>query len=314
MRHSIGVDIGATKMLAGIVREDGVVLHRIRVNTPAHDGAQVVRTLVTLLAELQTCEVLKTISLAGVGIGTAGQVDFVNGCVLSGTPNILNWANVELRKTLQPITGLPVWVDNDVNVQLLAEASLGVAVAKRHVVMLSLGTGIGGAAMMNGELLHGSWGGAAEFGHMTVDFQGPLCNCGARGCLELFASGAGIAAQMAQRLGLVEGQAKELTGEMVFRKAKQGDVLANEVLDQAIAALTAASVNLAHSFNPEMIVFAGGIMAEGNGALDRVRQAFAIHGISSLLGTVTLANARFGSDAGLVGAALQPHHCHSHAR
>ncbi|MFD1676198.1 ROK family protein [Alicyclobacillus fodiniaquatilis] len=314
MRHSIGVDIGATKMLAGIVREDGVVLHRIRVNTPAHDGAQVVRTLVTLLAELQTCEVLKTISLAGVGIGTAGQVDFVNGCVLSGTPNILNWANVELRKTLQPITGLPVWVDNDVNVQLLAEASLGVAVAKRHVVMLSLGTGIGGAAMMNGELLHGSWGGAAEFGHMTVDFQGPLCNCGARGCLELFASGAGIAAQMAQRLGLVEGQAKELTGEMVFRKAKQGDVLANEVLDQAIAALTAASVNLAHSFNPEMIVFAGGIMAEGNGALDRVRQAFAIHGISSLLGTVTLANARFGSDAGLVGAALQPFHYHSHAR
>lgn len=305
MRHSIGIDIGASKILAGIVREDGQVIERLRVPTPTNDGNEVVAAVIGVLEQLHTAKCLEDISLVGVGIGTAGQIDFARGLVLSGTPNIRNWQNIALRDRLGPLYGLPVWVDNDVNVHLLAEAHLGSAVGKQNVLMLALGTGVGGAALVAGRLLHGAWGGAAEFGHMTVAMQGAKCNCGARGCLEVYASGTGIARQMNERLQETDGLTRKLTSQDVFMKAQQGDTLANEIIGQMVTALGAACTSLVHSFNPEMVVFGGGVMDQGDWIVDAIRHRMQDAGIKSLVQSVSFEQARFGSDAGLVGAALQ---------
>lgn len=305
MRHSIGVDIGATKILAGLVREDGCVVERLRCATPDTDAGDVVDAVVEVLRAL--CDRVREhgVQAEGVGIGTAGQIDVQTGTVLSGTPNIRNWQNVKLCDMLAAEFALPVWVDNDVNVHLLAEARLGVAKACRNAVMLALGTGVGGAALVDGQLLHGQWGGAAEFGHMSINFTGPACNCGSRGCLELYASGPGIAARMRSRAALHGRSLGDISSMDVFVQAEQGDETARETIDELIEALCTACVNLIHGFNPSVLILGGGVMEDRHWIVQEVANRIRHRGMKSLLHSVAFKAPAFGAEAGLVGAALQ---------
>ncbi|GMA63153.1 hypothetical protein GCM10025859_35930 [Alicyclobacillus fastidiosus] len=143
MRYSVGIDIGATKILAGLVREDGTVVHRVRRTTPFDSRDGVVETTCEMVREVVLFGQTQDCCPAGIGVGTAGQVNFAEGIVVSGTPNIRDWTGVKLGELLSASANLPVWVDNDVNAHLLAEVSIGVAAGRQNVLMLALGTGVG---------------------------------------------------------------------------------------------------------------------------------------------------------------------------
>jgi glucokinase len=317
---SIGIDIGGTKIAAGIVDRSGRVLHRLTIPTPSAGKNDILVTLREVIQRLSTIEIKhETYSIVGVGIGTAGQIDFDSGRVLSGTVNIKEWNDVPLRDYVSEFSNLPVWVDNDVNVFALAEAHLGAAEGHRHVVCLTLGTGVGGGVISNGHLVRGAWGGAAELGHVSIDMNGPMCNCGLRGCLETYASGPGIARIYKEKLSsniypsvpsvdslnsqMLEPQS--ITSKTVFQLMRDGDPIARETVELVVQALAVGIVNFIHTFNPTMVVLGGGVMNQGEWLCEAVAQKVYHLGIHSLVQPVQIRVAKLGSDAGLIGAAYQ---------
>jgi glucokinase len=316
--YSIGIDIGGTKIAAGIVDETGRLVHETAAPTPQTGRDAVLQTIARLVTEeTRLAQERDWQPLLGVGIGTAGQVDFATGTVLRGTSNVEDWNDVPLRAWMRQHTDLPVWVDNDVNVVALAEKHLGAARDAEDVVCLALGTGVGGGVICGGRLLHGAFGGAAELGHITVDMNGPACKCGFRGCLELYASGTGIARLMREKLedprfadhpGRKGGPEalKRLTSREVFAWAKAGDPAAREVMDTALSALAAGIVSLIHTFNPTLVILGGGVMRDGGWIRDEVAERVLQLGIRSLVDAVDIRLAALGPEAGLIGAAWQP--------
>jgi glucokinase len=315
--YSIGIDIGGTKIAGGLVDKEGQIVSQRSVATPYAGGMAVVEAVTDLIQHLKSDAQAGRDSVIGVGVGTAGQIDFAGGRVLSGTTNIRDWNDVPLRQLLEEATRLPVWVDNDGNVMTLAEAHAGAARGHADVVCLTLGTGVGGGVLSGGRLLRGAWGGAAELGHITVNFAGPPCNCGFRGCLEVYASGTGIAQRMRERLIHRRHQAlpevaeraaaglDSITSHDVFAWMRAGDPLATETVQEMTQALAFGLVSLIHTFNPTVVVLGGGIMADGEWLRAAVERQVRQLGVRSLVHPVAIRLAHFGPVAGLVGAASQ---------
>ncbi|WP_137792072.1 ROK family protein [Bacillus sp. E(2018)] len=307
---SIGIDIGGTKIAAGLVTKKGTVVYKQVVPTATEGKDQVIFQLKQLLVDLfEATKRLGFPNVKGIGIGTAGQIDFENGIVRSGTDNIKNWNNVFLKEEVQKLYSMPVWIDNDVNVMALAESNLGAAKGYMHAVFLTIGTGIGGAVIQRGQLLHGDWGGAAELGHMSIDWNGPLCNCGFRGCLEAYASGTGVADRMTAYFEkypeLHDGSLETISARNVFQWAKEGNPHAQFILDDAMDALAYGTVNIMHAFNPALLVFGGGIVDQHSWMISDLQNRVRKLGISSLVQPVSFVKAAFGDEAGLIGAAYQ---------
>ncbi|ANX13804.1 hypothetical protein ABE41_017475 [Fictibacillus arsenicus] len=307
---SIGIDIGGTKIVAGLVTNQGEVLYKQIVPTATEGKEHIIFQLQQLINNLlKEANKLRLPTLKGIGIGTAGQIDFKKGIVRSGTSNIKYWNDIPLKQEMQRLFGFPAWIDNDVNVVALAESYLGAAKGYDNVVFLTLGTGIGGAVIQEGKLLHGEWGGAAELGHMSVDRNGPECNCGYNGCLEAYASGTGIANQMKQYLikkpELYDGSIENITARDVFQWAYEGKQHAKSVLDDSMDALAYGTVNIIHAFNPSLLVLGGGIIDQHNWINQDLQNRVRNLGISSLVQSVSFAKAAFGDEAGVIGAAYQ---------
>ncbi|XEC97383.1 ROK family protein [Paenibacillus tarimensis] len=314
--YSIGIDIGGTKIAAGLVNRAGKVIGLSEVPTPNENRQGIYKVLRDLVHSLTRFAARQGIAVKGIGIGTAGQIDFAGGRVLSGTTNIADWNDVPLRDEMSKYISLPVWVDNDVNAAALAEYHFGAARGHNDAVCLTLGTGVGGGVITGGTLLRGAWGGAAELGHMTIDLNGPACNCGFRGCLETYASGTGIARSMREKLAsfdtndgpayaLFKKDPSLITSRLVFEWKKNGDPLAVEAMNEMTTALSFGIVNLIHVFNPTMVVLGGGIMKDGEWIRDAVRQKAGTLGLRSLVDPVTIEIAELGAAAGLIGAAYQ---------
>ncbi|MCM3718543.1 ROK family protein [Fictibacillus phosphorivorans] len=307
---SIGIDIGGTKIVAGLVTLGGGVLYKQTVPTATEGREQILFQLQQLIKDcVKEAHQQRLPTLKGIGIGTAGQIDFKQGIVRSGTSNIKDWNDIPLKQEMQRLTGFPTWVDNDVNVVALAESHLGAAKGYDNVVFLTLGTGIGGAVIQEGRLLHGEWGGAAELGHMSVDRNGPACNCGYKGCLEAYASGTGIANRMKHMLKnqpeRYDGDIENITARDVFQWAAEGKPFAKSILDEAMDALAYGTVNIIHAFNPSLIVLGGGIIDQHNWIISDLENRVRSLGISSLVQSVSFKKAAFGDEAGVVGAAYQ---------
>lgn len=316
-KYSIGIDIGGTKIAAGIVNSSGKVLIRKNIPTPQENRDGIFVILRQLIHSLTLSAKDNGWELTGIGVGTAGQVDFQQGRVLSGTANIADWNDVPVRDELAKFTVLPVWIDNDVNVVALAEHHLGVAQGESNIVCITLGTGVGGGVISDGRLIRGAWGGASELGHISVHMDGPLCNCGFRGCLETYASGTGIANIMREKLAdsslnvknsaftLYKQDPKLITSQLVFQWMKEGDPIAIAVIREMITALSFGIVSFIHTFNPTMIVLGGGVMKEGMWIRDEVGETVRTLGIRSLVDPVKIEIAKLGAEAGMVGAAYQ---------
>ncbi|QJC53521.1 ROK family protein [Paenibacillus albicereus] len=300
---AVGVDVGGTKILAGLISEAGEVLRRMELPTRAGEAdpcARIVEAIESLGAEGALPPV------RGIGVGTAGQVEWRSGSIRHSSALLPGYTGTPLRQLLEDRFGLPALVDNDVNALAVAELRLGAGRGCRDFICVALGTGVGGAVVSGGRLMRGAWGGAGELGHLSVDRHGPRCICGSRGCLELYASGTGIAAGLKRRLEAAGLPADGADARAAVSGWLAGDdVHAASAVEDALDALGAAAASLAHALNPQRILIGGGVADAGEPFFAALQARFREHAMPSLAAGVELLPAVRGRDSGLIGAALQ---------
>jgi len=305
---TVGIDIGGTKVLAGVVSGQGHVLALERRPTQGHDVRKVEDTIVELVGELGD-----RYDVAAVGIGAAGFVD-VTRTVVMFSPH-LDWRREPLRARVAERLRVPVVVDNDANTMALAECRFGAGRTHRFVLCITLGTGIGGALVLDNRVYRGANGMAGEFGHIQVVPDGHRCECGNRGCWEQYASGNALVrdarelvrstSPMAQHLrSLVGGDAGALDGPDITQAARDGDPLSVELIADVGRWLGVGLAGMTAAFDPGCIVVGGGVSAAGDLLLGPTRQAFS----RTLTGRghreePVIAQAELGPDAGVIGAA-----------
>jgi glucokinase len=308
MSLAIGVDIGGTKVAGGVVDEQGRVIDRTRRFTPSTDVAATEATIAEVVAELAGRN-----EIGAVGVGAAGWIATDRATVLFA-PH-LAWRNEPLRDALTQAIGLPVVVENDANAAAWAEYRFGAARDARVVVMVTLGTGIGGGLVVSGALYRGAHGVGCEYGHMSIVPDGRRCACGNRGCWEMYASGtalahdarelAAVAPVAAHRLlELAEGDPERLTGPLVTQAAREGDPAAIEIYTAMGRWLGRGLADLAAVLDPSVFVIGGGVSEAGDLLLRPARDTFA----ETLTGrgfrpVAEVRLAELGPEAGLVGAA-----------
>jgi glucokinase len=312
-RPAIGIDIGGTKVAAGLVDTDGRVLQRARRETPHRSKSpQVVEdTIAEVIGELRDHNAYRQVM--AVGIGAAGFVDATQSSVLFA-PH-LSWRHEPLRDAMRRRVGLPVVVENDANAALWAETRFGAAEGEEAVVCVNLGTGIGGGVLLDGALYRGRFGVAGEFGHMQVVPGGHRCECGNRGCWEQYASGNALVREARELavsgspvahglLELVDGDPTRINGPLVTQAAKNGDPAAVELFEDVGRWLGVGLANLAAAFDPGLFVIGGGVSEAGELLLAPAREGFR----RQLTGRgfrpeARVVRAQLGNDAGLIGAA-----------
>jgi len=314
MRHIVGVDLGGTNIVTGIVAEDGSGIHCVRnVPTGAEEGPDVVVERIISTAKASIAEARTAIpgfELIGAGVGSPGPMDRRSGVVLL-TPN-LGWVNMPLRQRLQEGLGLRTALDNDANCAILGEWWQGAARGTRITIGLTIGTGIGGGIIIDGRLFHGASDIAGEIGHMTIDAHGRRCKCGNYGCIEAYASGPNIALRAVEAIqsggqstlpSYVEGDLKRITAQTVYEAAHQGDELALEVVRDTAKYLGAAIASLINIFNPEAIVIVGGVTRAGESLFEPLRREVARRAFKPAVQVCRIVPGELTGVAGVYGAA-----------
>ncbi len=303
--ETIGVDLGGTKMLVGVVAGDREVLHESRESSTGKTEMEIVEVLAAELEEAREARP----DVAAAGLGIPATIDHEKGVAINAVN--LEITDVPLRQILEERIGLPVFVDNDANVAALAEFLYGVGRGATNLVMLTIGTGIGGGLVLNGELYRGSIGAGAELGHTVINENGPPCqgSCPNRGCVETYASGTALAREgrvAAERhpesaLGRAVKEG-ELSGRTVTEAAIAGDEVAREVVATAGRHLGVALADFANIFEPDVIVIGGGVSSVGDLLLEPAREEVRTRALPPMNGTEVKA-AELGPDAGMIGAA-----------
>jgi len=303
----IGVDLGGTKLLAGAVDADLDVHHRAYRLAPASDRQAVLDAVVSVVEEAR-----EAIGEAkAVGFGIPSLFDHARGIAVSTVH--LPIRDVAFRDIMAERLGLPVFVDNDANVAMLAEHRFGAARGAQHALLLTLGTGIGGGIVVDGRLVRGALGSAGELGHMVIDQDGPRCqgNCPSRGCLEAFASGTALGRDALQAahehpasaLGRALAAGRAVTGALVTELAHDGDPTAAAVVRRIGEYLGVGIASLVNIFNPSVVVVGGGVIAAGELLLEPAREVLAQRALSPSKETARIVSARFGAESGMLGAA-----------
>jgi glucokinase len=244
--------------------------------------------------------------LVAVGIGAPGPLDWDTG-VIHEAPNLPGWRSVPLAARVAQAVGLPTFLENDANAAALAESRYGVARGAENMLYITVSTGVGGGLILGGELWHGAYGSAGEFGHMTVDFEGPLCDCGNRGCIEAIASGPDMAVwvgrQIAAGCASSLGDRSDLTGRDVVDAARQNDALSISALERAGRAVGFGVINVAHLVNLDVVVVGGGIANAGDLLFDPIRATVRQHLLTSTAPNLRIEPWSLGENVGLLGAA-----------
>lgn len=308
----LGIDLGGTTVKFAILTQNGEIQQKWSIDTNILDeGTHIVPDIVESINHHLALYEMKPEQFIGIGMGTPGSVDITEGTVI-GAYN-LNW------KTLQPVkeliekgTGIPFFIDNDANVAALGERWKGAGENDPDVVFVTLGTGVGGGIVMNGQLLHGVAGCAGEIGHITVDPDGFECTCGKRGCLETVASATGVvrvARQLAEEYaGGSELKARldngeDITSKDVFELATKNDDLALRVVDKVTFYLGLACGNIGNTLNPSAIIIGGGVSAAGEFLRSRVEAYFEQFTFPQVRNSTKIKLAELGNEAGVIGAA-----------
>ena len=306
----LGVDIGGTKVAAGLITAAGEVLftarRRMLVKKSAEDGLRSVTEAIEAVLSNRRAR-----AVTGIGISVPGWVDSQRGVLLSAT-NLPCWRNYPLAEKIQQRYKLPTSLANDANVAALAEAVWGAGVGYRNLFYVSLGTGIGTGLVLQDRLYYGRTGAAGEGGHMTIDLHGPQCACGKRGCIEMYASGSAIGARARQLvannprtriLDLVEGKVAAVTSEVVGRAALDGDALANEILREAADYLSIWLGDIIDLLEPEVIVIGGGLGELMGSFFNYIRGRLETASVSPSRQQIPILSALYGAESSLVGSA-----------
>jgi glucokinase len=304
--YVIGIDIGGTNIKAGAVDYKGSILARARASTEPVAGSEaVVDKLLGLVTELK--EGLQGARLKAIGFGIPGAIRFREG-VVTQAPNLPAWDGLPMRQILQDRMQAPCFIDNDANAVAVGEMWVGAGSGHNHVVCLTLGTGVGGGVIIDGELLRGADGMAAELGHISVQADGPRCNCGSRGCLETYTSATGILRMFREAISRDPGNplasgTGEITTAKIYNAAKQGSAMARDLFAEAGRALGVGMASLVDIFNPEVLIIGGGVAAAWDLLVPPAVTTMMQRAFKAPAARVKVERARLEDDAGICGSA-----------
>jgi glucokinase len=311
----IGVDVGGTKVAAGLVDAAGSILRQTRVpmvaNGTADDGLAAVLQAIDLLAGSSALN-----EVAGIGICSPGPLDPATGVIIN-PPNLPCWRNFPLASRLSSRYGAPVKVDNDANAAALAEALWGAGRGYRNIFYATLGTGIGTGIVLDGRVYRGRTGAAAEGGHVSIDYRGPRCGCGKPGCIEAFAAGPAIARRARTKLAesgsnsivleLADGNMEKVTSETVAQAYAAGDVLATEVIRETVDLLGLWLSNMVEVLEPDVVILGGGVSTILKPLLGEIHDRLCGYSVNSRAREIPIVLAHYGIDAGIAGGAALSH-------
>lgn len=313
-RYFIGVDLGGTNIKFGIVSEKGEIFQKGMLSAQANLGRDAILNNINKTVEQSlTFARGKKIKIKGIGVGSPGTVNLDSGIIKGSCPNIPQMVNVNLKKWLSNHFDHPIYVDNDANVMALAESKFGAAKGYKDALCLTIGTGIGGGIILDGKPFRGSHFAGAEFGHMTVCYNGRKCNCGGIGCLEMYASAPAIVKDAKWLLRknrksiiyrLIEGDSDKLTTEIIFEAERKGDVLASDVINQVCMYLGAGIASAVNLLNPQIVVIGGGVSEGGKSFIRRIEKEVKRRAFPSATKNLKVVKAKLGNDAGFIGAGI----------
>lgn len=290
--YIIGIDIGATNTRVAVLNTVGEIIERHRIPSEMAEGRpffEKVGQLASKLAHKTGAQV--------VGVGSAGQIHKGTGCYLPGLYPDAPWVGIPLRDIIQGQTGLPVFVDNDCKISAYAELKVGQGQQVSDFICLTLGTGIGGGIIANGQLVHGEHGIAGHLGHISIDPRGPLCPCGNTGCLELYVSGTAVGKRASEAFN------RKVDSKEAFLLANAGDSKALEVVHSTGFALGRGLGAMANLLNPQRFILSGSILEWYDLLRPSIEEGFTKSVMSSLKHTPIL-QSTLGGDGGIIGAAL----------
>jgi len=304
MAFFIGLDLGGTNLKYALGDEDGKLIVKKKKPSRAKEKSDLILdNLVESVNELKSQQ--KT-EIKAVGIGSPGCIDFEHGQIIGVAANLPEWSNAPIKNKLEEKINIPVFVDNDANLMALAEARLGAAKNYKNVVCLTIGTGIGGAIIVDGNLYRGATYSAAEIGHMSIEFNGRKCRCGNRGCLELYTAAPAMVERYVHKLkknGLFY-ESQEISTKSIFEKARVHEDLAIETINEVCDYLGAGIANILNLVNPEIVVIGGGVANAGEVFIKRIASATKERALNANARKVKIVKAELGNDAGVIGSIL----------
>jgi glucokinase len=318
-KHDVlGVDIGGTKVAVGLVDRYGRILAQGRrpmvANGTAEEAFQAVTGAIDSMSESAEADSRKSgKGFQSIGICAPGPLDPKTGVVLN-PPNLPCWRDFPLAERIRAIYDVPVKVDNDANAAALAETRWGAARGFRYVFYATIGTGIGTGIVFDGRIYHGSTGSAGEGGHVSIDYRGPVCSCGKRGCIEILASGRAIGARARTKLDaepsrhsaileLARGNVADVTSEMVGQAYEAGDPMAREILLETVEVLVPWLGNIVDLLDPDVLVMGGGVAAMLRPFFEEIQKRLPAWCVNPRASEIPLLMAHYGADAGIAGGA-----------
>jgi glucokinase len=300
----IGVDLGGTNLRTALLGRDGVILEKYKEASRASEGHEkVLLRLIENIKRQRDIGMRQGHEVAAVGVGAPGVININQGVVVK-SPNFPDWNNLPLKAELEKALHLPVFIENDANAAALGEQWLGAGKDIGSMILLTLGTGVGGGIVLDGRIWHGADGMAGEIGHMTIFPEGRQCGCGNTGCLEMYASARGVLMNYRDALALrKESIPADITSQQVYEAAREGDEAAIHAMQATGRYLGIGIANLINIFNPEMVVIGGGVkdawdLFFNDTHTEVLKRAFAVPGHRA-----RIVPSQLGDDAGMVGAA-----------
>jgi glucokinase len=300
--HVLALDIGGTKLAAGVVNRSGDVLSFVRTPTKVEEGPEAaVKRLLELGHEALAASGR---DVTAVGIGCGGPLDPVTGRVL-GPPGLPGWDDVPIVDLVAAAYGRPAFLENDATAAVLGEYHYGPWQGVRHMLYLTVSTGVGGGLIVDGRVHRGAAGHGGEFGHVIIDWRGRVCGCGQRGCIEAYASGSSIARRAAEALsaGAPSSMSGRPTAEAVAAHARKGDPLATRIWDETTAALGRALAVMVNVVEPQLVILGGGVTRAGDMLLLPVRRAALSQAMRPAGAAARVELSSHGDTVGVVGAA-----------
>jgi glucokinase len=314
---AIGVDIGGTKVAVGLVNSSGKILAQLRQPMAAQSGPEAALKAVTdaidaLLIQIPSAPEGESV-FQSIGVCAPGPLNPQTGVVIN-PPNLPCWRDFPLASKIASLYNVPVKLDNDANAAALAETRWGAARGYSHVFYATIGTGIGTGIVLDGRIYRGHTGAAGEGGHISIDYRGPRCSCGKRGCIEALAAGPAIAARARSRLAaepsrhsvildLAQGNIDAVTSEMVGKAFVAEDSVAREVLQETTELLTAWLGNIVDLLDPEVVVMGGGVAAMLEPFFGEIKKRLLDWCVNPRASRIPLLMAHYGADAGIAGGA-----------
>jgi glucokinase len=310
----VGIDVGGTKVAAGIVDAHGRIVASLRKPMVANaDAAAGLASVTGAIDALLAAHPDARAGMRGIGICAPGPLDPYTGVVVN-PPNLKCWRNFPLAAEISERYRVPVKIDNDANAAALAEVLWGAGRGHTIVFYACVGTGIGTGVVFDGRIYHGRTGAAAEGGHVSIDYQGPVCGCGKRGCIEILAAGPAIARRANSKLAaehrresalraLAEKNGGTVTSEMVGQASAGGDALAREILLETVELLAFWFANIVDFLDPDVLILGGGVAAMLHPFFGELRERMARHAVNTRITEVPLVVAHYGADSGIAGGA-----------